>query len=217
LGDPVTVTLTDCSQVTYHWYRFIDQPVFQQYTWTANQRDALQEAIEAIHVSWSIDRTYLPNPTDGTLATFDPNLIVTPPEGLEVGYVPIVVHQEASTTGQCAQREEEENEPTLEDWARIEPQDLVGTYIKQPRENDWHEGQLSLVGDRYQWTNDAGASWTLDNNIAQGRLTSGEDNPYWGTFDDPDFVFILQQNQMGEYQNILGFKFGFDVFYLQRD
>ena len=32
-------------------------------------------------------------PTRGTLVTLDPALLVTPPQGLEVGYVPIVTHQ----------------------------------------------------------------------------------------------------------------------------
>ena len=32
-------------------------------------------------------------PSRGTLATLDPALLVTPPKGLEVGYVPIVTHQ----------------------------------------------------------------------------------------------------------------------------
>jgi hypothetical protein len=33
-------------------------------------------------------------PTSGALVTLDPALIVTPPKGLEVGYVPIVTRQE---------------------------------------------------------------------------------------------------------------------------
>jgi hypothetical protein len=31
---------------------------------------------------------------NGSLATLDPALLVTPPKGLEVGYVPIVTRQE---------------------------------------------------------------------------------------------------------------------------
>ena len=36
------------------------------------------------------------DPTSGTLASFDEGLMVTPPKGLEVGYVPIVVKQMAA-------------------------------------------------------------------------------------------------------------------------
>jgi hypothetical protein len=32
-------------------------------------------------------------PSSGTLVTLDPALLVTPPEGMEVGYVPIVTAQ----------------------------------------------------------------------------------------------------------------------------
>ena len=35
-------------------------------------------------------------PRFGKLATLDPALLVTPPAGLEVGYVPIVTRQEAA-------------------------------------------------------------------------------------------------------------------------
>jgi hypothetical protein len=34
-------------------------------------------------------------PSRGTLVTLDPALLVTPPQGLEAGYVPIVTRQSA--------------------------------------------------------------------------------------------------------------------------
>jgi hypothetical protein len=37
----------------------------------------------------------LPPPTVGKLADLDPAVLVTPPNGLEIGYVPIVTHQGA--------------------------------------------------------------------------------------------------------------------------
>ena len=85
--------LADGSTVRYHWYRFIDQPCFQQFDWTDDEREALQSIIEGMHEHWPIDRGYLPGPGGGDLASFDPALFVTPPAGLEVGYVPIVVWQ----------------------------------------------------------------------------------------------------------------------------
>jgi hypothetical protein len=55
----------------------------------------LQSIIEKIQKSWTIDKEYMPAPRDGKpLVSIDPALIVTPPAGLEVGYVPIVTHQE---------------------------------------------------------------------------------------------------------------------------
>lgn len=91
---PFTVTLADGSLVTYFWYRFIDQPSFQQYDWSETKKEKLQSFVEQIHVNWPIDRDYMAPPSSGELATLDPALLVTPPKGLEVGYVPIVTRQE---------------------------------------------------------------------------------------------------------------------------
>ena len=85
--------LADGSTVRYHWYRFIDQPCFQQFDWTQTQRDALQRIIVKMHRHWKIDDQYLPERTGGELASFDPALFVTPPKGMELGHVPIVTWQ----------------------------------------------------------------------------------------------------------------------------
>ena len=92
---PFTVDLADGSRVTYFWYRFVDQPSFQQYAWDDAKKQALQALVEKIHATWPIDRDYMPPPTLGKLVTLDPALLVTPPPGLETGYVPIVTRQEA--------------------------------------------------------------------------------------------------------------------------
>ena len=91
---PFTAKLVDGSTVTYHWYRFIDQPVFAQCGFSDAERAALQSLIERMHRAWPIDGEYLAPPRAGTLASFDSNLFVTPPKGMEVGFVPIVVRQE---------------------------------------------------------------------------------------------------------------------------
>lgn len=88
------IDLIDGSTVTYTWYRFIDQPSFQQYNWSKEKRERLQSFVEDIHARWTIDRDYMPPPTSGELVTLDPALIVTPPEGMEAGFVPIVTRQE---------------------------------------------------------------------------------------------------------------------------
>ncbi len=65
-----------------------------QYHWDASRKAALQAFVEKIQAHWPIDRDYMPPPSRGTLVTLDPALIVTRPKGLELGYVPIVTHQE---------------------------------------------------------------------------------------------------------------------------
>lgn len=92
---PCTVKLTDGSIVTYWWYRFVDQPSFQQYHWSAEKKAKLQALVEKIQANWPIDRDYMAPPTSGALVSLDPALLVTPPKGLEVGYVPIVTGQSA--------------------------------------------------------------------------------------------------------------------------
>lgn len=101
-GGQYTANLGDCTQVTYVWYRFIDQPVFQQYNWSIDERNNLQALIEKMHAHWTIDKEYLEPVSSGTLASFDDALVVTPPKGLEVGYVPIVVEQKLINDGICA-------------------------------------------------------------------------------------------------------------------
>lgn len=90
---PFKRTLGDGSEITYSWYRFADQPALQNADFTANERMAIQKRVEQLHRTWTKDRNYLPANTIGRLASIDPALIVKPPKGLEVGYVPIVTRQ----------------------------------------------------------------------------------------------------------------------------
>jgi hypothetical protein len=57
------------------------------------ERDEIQRRAELLHREWKKEREYLPAPARGQLADIDPALIVTPPAGLEIGYVPIVTRQ----------------------------------------------------------------------------------------------------------------------------
>jgi hypothetical protein len=90
---PFTARLVDGSVVTYSWYRFVDQPSFQQYNWSAEKKARLQAFVEKLHAHWPTDRDYMAPPTRGKLVSLDPALLVTPPPGLEAGYVPIVTRQ----------------------------------------------------------------------------------------------------------------------------
>src|SRR4029078_8658956 len=92
---PFEAKLGDGSVVTYYWYRFADQPSLLNADLTDAERESLQQRVEKLHRGWLRDREYLPPPTVGKLAEIDPALIVTPPNGLEAGYVPIVTRQAA--------------------------------------------------------------------------------------------------------------------------
>ena len=96
VAGPFEVKLGDGSVVTYSWYRFADQPALLNADLTDTERENLQKRVEMLHRHWTKERQYLPPPTVGTLADLDPALILTPPKGLEVGYVPIAIRQSAN-------------------------------------------------------------------------------------------------------------------------
>ncbi len=92
---PFQAHLGDGSVVTYYWYRFADQPALLNADLTDQERESIQSRAEKLHRKWTKDRDYLPPPTIGQLAEIDPALVVTPPPGLEAGYVPIATKQAA--------------------------------------------------------------------------------------------------------------------------
>jgi hypothetical protein len=93
VAGPFETKLGDGSTVTYSWYRFADQPALMNADLTGAERETLQQRVEMLHRKWTKDKEYLPPPTVGTLANLDPAVLVTPPQGLEVGHVPIVTRQ----------------------------------------------------------------------------------------------------------------------------
>jgi hypothetical protein len=93
VAGPFEAKLGDGSVVTYYWYRFADQPALLNADLTNAEREAIQKRVEMLHTNWTKDREYLPAPTVGKLAELDPAVLVTPPKGFEIGYVPIVVRQ----------------------------------------------------------------------------------------------------------------------------
>jgi hypothetical protein len=95
---PFTIALGDGSMLTYYWYKFIDQPSIIHANLSASIRQNLQERVELIQTNWLHTDNYLPNLNSGTLVGLDPGLLVTPPDGLEIGYVPIVTRQELDNT-----------------------------------------------------------------------------------------------------------------------
>jgi hypothetical protein len=96
-------TLDDGSVISYRWYRFIDQPVFwnmkREYPefYTDSYLADLQMTMESMHRNWDGSVNLLERPADQTrlhLAEIDHGLILDPPAGKEVGWVPIVTQVE---------------------------------------------------------------------------------------------------------------------------
>ena len=93
---PYTCKLKDGSVITYYWYRFIDQPALQSIKLTDREKQNLQKIAEFIQTNWTANKQYMAPPTQGKLVGLDNAILVNPPKGLEIGYVPIVTHQSAS-------------------------------------------------------------------------------------------------------------------------
>ncbi|MFK7918858.1 MAG: hypothetical protein AB8G14_12315 [Ilumatobacter sp.] len=90
---PFEAELGDGSVVTYSWYRFVDQPAIRHWGFSEAELASMQARVEQLHRQWGPDQPYLASPTVGELAALDAGVLVTPPAGLEVGYVPIVTRQ----------------------------------------------------------------------------------------------------------------------------
>ena len=93
-GD-ITTNLNDGSKVIYRWYKFVDQPALQRFDMNQSEKNGIQSAIEKMQKEWA-HFPMMKDPTAGSLVSFDSGLMVTPPKGLEIGYVPIVVKQMAA-------------------------------------------------------------------------------------------------------------------------
>ena len=188
---PFTIILIDGSKVTYSWYRFIDQPSFQQYPWSAEKKEKLQAFIEQIHKHWRIDQEYMAPPGTGELATLDPALLVTAPKGLEVGYVPIVTRQEEALPRQ------------IFELTNLET--LTGSYRRNPVRNDWHRGHISVEQRDgqgqptvFRWKNQAGRSWRLFLDKDAGVLKTDEENPYYSSDSEHTSTVYLEFEQAGD-------------------
>jgi len=98
-------TLGDGSKIKYRWYKFKDQPTMVMLKkefpdiYTTEYVNALQAKIEFIHGNWYADQDFLTRPSsaneiDVKLAEIDNGLLVNPPSGKELGWVPIVLSVE---------------------------------------------------------------------------------------------------------------------------
>ena len=170
---PFQADLGDGSTVTYHWYRFVDQPAIIQADLPENVRDALQERIELIHSNWNHMDEYIAPPLVGEIATVDPAAVIQPPAGLEIGYVPIVTRQEKTQSKVrvfvLAGQSNMVGYGTISD-----PEDDPGSLI-DVIENDV-DGIWSDIGDVGNWTtlDDAYVYFANDGDTIRSNVTVGQ-------------------------------------------
>ena len=101
------VQTTSPSWIAYKWYKFVEQPAFSRAKLTATEASYLQQRVENLHKllgasddagKWIKEKGL---PTE-KLATVDTAQLVTPPEGLELGYVPVVLYEGISKPRGCS-------------------------------------------------------------------------------------------------------------------
>ncbi len=76
---------------------------------------------------------------------------------------------------------------------------VPGVYRHEPMQNDWHMGSIVPDGDRLRWTNKAGASWGLTPDLANQRLLTGPDNPYYAQ-GLREFKLVISNGQITGFQ-----------------
>ncbi len=90
---------------------------------------------------------------------------------------------------------------------------VVGSYVFTPpanagyAQNDWHIGSIARSGTGYRWSNKAGAGWNLTLDLANLKLISGPDNPYYAS--NPQLRELPLVVTGGR---LVGFRFGNDLY-----
>ncbi len=161
VAGPFNTELEDGSTITYYWYRFIDQPAVIHANLPEEMRQKMQERVELIHSNWSHTDEYMNPPSVGNLATLDPKIIVQPPSGLEIGYVPIVTRQQKSPSKLrvfiLAGQSNMEGQGTIIDQEN-DPGSLVDII-----DNDI-EGKWTSIGSKDDWNTLENAYIYFENN-----------------------------------------------------
>ena len=88
----------------WRWYRFVDQPALQRAGLNEEERTFLQQRVEALHgMVGRVSRWLKPGhvPAGSELAHVDPVALVTPPRGLEKGFVPIALWESPLRPKEC--------------------------------------------------------------------------------------------------------------------
>lgn len=172
---PFQADLGDGSTLTYYWYRFVDQPAIIQANLPADIRAAMQNRVELIHSNWSHTDEYMAPPSIGDIATIDPEAIVQPPAGLEIGYVPIVTRQGKTKSKVrvfvLAGQSNMEGFGIIED-PENDPGSLIDV-IQNDVDGDWSE-----IGEVGNWNSLEGASlyFAINGDTIRTNVTVGQGN-----------------------------------------
>lgn len=99
--------------------------------------------------------------------------------------------------------------PSDDVLAQISVADLLGEYRHEPEQNGWHRGTIKAEPNgQLRWTNAAGATWLLTPDLANGRLNTGPDCPYYRDGAGRYFTIVLKRDENGRHlPEVAGFSF----------
>ncbi len=192
---PFTADLGDGSTVTYYWYKFNEQPAIVHANLPNDILNLMQERVELIHSNWNHTDEYFAPPAVGQLATIDPEAIVTPPAGMEIGYVPIVTRQEKTTSKLrvfvLAGQSNMQGHGTIDD-----PENDPGS-LHDVIQNDV-DGNWAALGTVGNWNtlDDAYLYYEGDQNTIQTNVTVGQGAN--SNLIGPDLMFAMELDEFYE-------------------
>jgi len=106
-------------------------------------------------------------------------------------------------------------------WDQLIIDDVIGTYKREPVENDWHIGEIRFIESQLKWVNTANVQWNLQDDLENGKLLTDSDCPYYGQYwNAGSFQIVLERNNMGDLTanaNIYGFKFLGEIYKFDYD
>ncbi len=191
VAGPFFAELQDGSTITYYWYRFVDQPAVIHANLPEATREELQARVELLHQNWSHTDEYMTPPAVGDLATLDPGVLVTPPEGLEIGYVPIVTRQQS--TPEKVRVFVLAGQSNMQGYGKIEDEENDPGTLIDVIEND-ENGEWSMLGEAGNWTvlDDAYLFFANNGDTIRSNITVGQ-----GAFPDligPELMFAHEMD-----------------------
>jgi len=92
------------SWIAWKWYKFIDQPGLQRLKLTDEQKEFMQSRVEKLHEMAGQQSQWIKREAgveEAGIAQFDPAALVEPPEGLEKGYVPVILYEGLARPSGC--------------------------------------------------------------------------------------------------------------------
>uniref|UniRef100_A0A0G4GUG0 Uncharacterized protein n=1 Tax=Chromera velia CCMP2878 TaxID=1169474 RepID=A0A0G4GUG0_9ALVE len=181
------------SWVAWRWYKFVDQPTLQRLNLSEEQKSYLQTRIETLHdMLGQNNRRWQKTKVAARvgLAILDPASLVTPPPGMEKGFVPYTIYEGLEKPEGCDEVVGFPGTGTEEGGSGgdlSESKNVPGLYLKEKdgtgqRFIDFSEftpNHRSKRGGKLCWDACAGAGAKFDN----GKLAWGDQKgPQIGSF-----------------------------------